>query len=109
MSDAHEQDTGLAVEFWQNREEIVFHDECFHLAATLEKWLREQLRDGGKYKVKVSDFSMEGKVHVFVYEKRLCEKEEFESYEWFLIVEAAGTSDLDALIKAHEEYKEIKP
>jgi len=69
-----------------------------------EGWLREQLRDDGKNCVILKDcddYDIANGVVCEVITKNL-PPEERGTY-----ISVEGTSDLDALIKAHEEYKEI--
>ena len=64
--------------------------------AILEHWLREQLRDGGKNDVDTLQFGNDYLVHVNV------------SGNKPIYLNATGTSDLDTLIKAYKQFKEIK-
>jgi len=61
-----------------------------------EGWLREQLRDGGNYAVTIKEHD-ENVIEVF------CDPRDGFSPS----IQTIGTSDLDALIKAYEQYKNL--
>jgi len=108
MSSTYQQDVKLAEKFFKRHPKPIGYDcnqiwyspnrgfcgaAVPHVVAILEKWLRERLRDGGKNKIDVMDGPDGVRVQLF------------HKNELVFVVD--GDSDLDALIKSYEQYKDL--